>query len=154
MTTAAPMNGTTNLPPAPPRTLPPNVPVFTFEEMSEIAGLSRSLLRMWEHHYGWPVPPRAANGYRVFPRGLAEQVLRVAEQVHRGRSIGELIVDGEPRLPAVATTRDLRTSELLDLIADLSGALATEPGRYWTTEEAQRRAGLAQRAQAALRGRQ
>ena len=48
--------------------------------------------------------------------------------------------------------------EGIDMIAyghsDLSGALATEPGRYWTTEEAQRRAGLAQRAQAALRGRQ
>lgn len=57
-------------------------------------------LRIWQYRYGWPVPRRHTNGYRIFTAYDVEQIVRLYVLLGSGRQIGELIVDGMPTWPS------------------------------------------------------
>ncbi len=73
---------------------------LNIHQVARAAGLTTSLLRVWESRYGWPSPRRLRNGYRIFTRHQLEEVVRAAILVRTGMAIGKLIVDGLPRWPA------------------------------------------------------
>jgi hypothetical protein len=73
-------------------------------EVAAAAGLSPGMIRIWERRYGWPRSERArGRGYRVYSPVTVTQLRRVAELLRDGRSIGQLIRDGEPRLEDAAS---------------------------------------------------
>jgi DNA-binding transcriptional MerR regulator len=73
---------------------------LNIHQVARAAGLTTSLLRVWESRYCWPSPRRLRNGYRIFSRHQLEEVVRAATLVRAGLAIGKLIVDGLPRWPA------------------------------------------------------
>lgn len=73
---------------------------LTINEAAKAAGLSPSVLRIWEVRYAWPTPKRQPNGYRAYTRHQVSELKRVAELVHSGTPISSIIVDGLPRWPA------------------------------------------------------
>ncbi len=73
---------------------------LTINEAAKAAGLSPSVLRIWEVRYAWPAPKRQPNGYRVYTRHQVDELKRIAELVRAGTPISSLIIDGLPRWPA------------------------------------------------------
>jgi DNA-binding transcriptional MerR regulator len=77
-----------------------DIATLNIHQVARAAGLTTSLLRVWESRYGWPSPRRLRNGYRIFTRHQMEEVVRAAALVRSGLAIGKLIVDALPRWPA------------------------------------------------------
>ena len=77
-----------------------DIATLNIHQVARAAGLTTSLLRVWESRYGWPSPRRLRNGYRIFTRHQMEEVVRAASLVREGMAIGKLIVDALPRWPA------------------------------------------------------
>lgn len=77
-----------------------DIATLNIHQVARAAGLTTSLLRVWESRYGWPSPRRLRNGYRIFTRHQMEEVVRAANLVRTGLAIGKLIVDALPRWPA------------------------------------------------------
>jgi len=72
---------------------------LTINEAAKAAGLSSSVLRIWEVRYGWPSPKRQANGYRAYAKHQVDELKRAAQLVKNGTPISSIIVDGLPRWP-------------------------------------------------------
>ena len=72
---------------------------FSIHDAAEAAGLTPSVIRVWEERYGWPSPKRHPNGYRAFAAHEIEELKRAAVLVRDGMPIGKLIIDGFPVWP-------------------------------------------------------
>jgi DNA-binding transcriptional MerR regulator len=70
---------------------------YQIGDVAEMTGLSTHVIRVWELRYGWPVPERAANGFRYYSESLVGVLEWVATQIAHGRTIGEILRD--PMLP-------------------------------------------------------
>jgi hypothetical protein len=97
---------------------------YSIHDAAEAAGLTPSVIRVWEERYGWPSPKRHRNGYRAFASHEIEELKRAAALVKGGMPIGKLIVDGFPHWPeeekrVVTKQHDLSQTK----------ALPTRPGR-------------------------
>lgn len=66
---------------------------WSISQVEQHLGISASVLRVWEDRYGWPIPKRAANGYRRYPRALVAILERVRDELIRGKAIGDLMRD-------------------------------------------------------------
>lgn len=75
---------------------------FSIKDTSQAAGVTPSVLRVWEHRYGWPKPTRQGNGYRVYDSSQVDEIKRIADLVKQGLPISSLIVDGEPSWPSAS----------------------------------------------------
>ncbi len=96
----------------------PNSNQFSIHDAAEAAGLTPSVIRVWEERYGWPSPKRHRNGYRAFAAHEIEELKRAAVLVRNGMPIGKLIVDGFPKWPdeekrAAAKLHDLSHTKSL-----------------------------------------
>jgi DICT domain-containing protein len=71
---------------------------LAIKDVAERTGLAAGTIRMWEQRYGFPVPERAASGYRVYKPedvemlrraiGFRERGLSVPAALERARSLG------------------------------------------------------------------
>ena len=104
--------------------------MLSIQEVSEATGIGPTTLRMWERRYGWPLPCRQTNGYRVFPPGIVHQLRRVQEWRQAGHVISDLVKDGMlvgppgtqagevlPRLAACAVPEDATAREVFEQLA-------------------------------------
>lgn len=76
---------------------------LSIKDTSQAAGVTPSVLRVWEHRYGWPKPTRQGNGYRVYSSMQVDEIKRIADLVKQGLAISSLIVDGEPTWPSASS---------------------------------------------------
>lgn len=105
---------------------------YTIIEAAKATNTTPSMLRVWESRYGWPKPLRQiGNHYRAYSDAQVEEIRRVVRAVKMGRSIGELIVDGEPILPwPDATNPQAVIAHLKTLINDIVAVLNVRPDVY------------------------
>jgi DNA-binding transcriptional MerR regulator len=74
--------------------------MFSIRDVAELVGVDPSVIRQWEFRYGWPLPRRQANGYRIYGQNLVDQIIAVVDYSREtGLRISQIVVDGEPRLP-------------------------------------------------------
>lgn len=78
---------------------------LSIAETAKRIGISAAVLRIWEHRYGWPIPERGVNGYRLYPPALIAILERVNTELKLGKTIGELMRD--PWWQQVFTTGQL-----------------------------------------------
>ncbi len=97
---------------------------FSIHDAAEAAGLTPSVIRVWEERYGWPSPKRHHNGYRAFASHEIEELKRAAVLVRGGMPIGKLIVDGFPHWPEEAKRVSTKQHDLSH-----TKSLPTRPGR-------------------------
>lgn len=97
------------------------------ELAAKMAGMLSSTIRQWERRYGWPQPRRSTNGYRVYSRGLIEDIRQVRLMAKNGTPIRTIIVDGMPKWPAKRETPTFTAFKLLPMLA--SSAQANEYAR-------------------------
>jgi len=91
---------------------------YSIKQASELAGLTASVLRIWELRYGWPRPHRKANGYRFYAQHQVDELLRIAAYVKEGVLISSLIKDGIPCFPT--DTGSSRNSRVLTYTRSLA----------------------------------
>jgi len=73
---------------------------FPIQEAAERTGLSPAVLRIWENRYKWPMPNRAANGYRYYTAAQIDDLQYVKELMDAGATISGLLAD--PKIDIMA----------------------------------------------------
>jgi len=63
---------------------------FRSGELAKLAGVSTDTLRFYERNRLLPLAPRAANGYRCYPRESLQRVLLIRRALSLGFSVNEL----------------------------------------------------------------
>lgn len=72
-------------------------PINTISRASQLVGVSRSVLRIWELRYHWPIPLRdSSSGYRVYTADQIRCLIAIKVMLEKGYKIGELIVEEQP----------------------------------------------------------
>jgi DNA-binding transcriptional MerR regulator len=97
---------------------------YSIHDAAEAAGLTPSVIRVWEERYGWPSPKRHANGYRAFAAHEIEELKRAAVLVRDGMPIGKLIIDGFPVWPDEHKRTAVKQHDLTQ-----TKSLPSRPGR-------------------------
>lgn len=130
---------------------------LSINEAAKAAGLSSSVLRIWEVRYGWPSPKRQPNGYRAYARHQVDELKRAANLVKAGLPISSLIIDGLPRWPDQPEVHagPVRLSAARALVTDRGGMdiiEALETRRVQRANELLQRSIWSLRPQEELRG--
>lgn len=68
--------------------------LFKISSVSDITGLSPTVLRAWERRYEFLEPERLPGGHRMYTRDDVRVLLRVKELLNEGHSVGELAGQG------------------------------------------------------------
>ena len=76
--------------------------LFAIQQVADITGLSKQVIRKWEERYGIIQPKRLDNGYRVYSQEDVKTLLKIkllSEQGHSLKQAALLVkeVDGRPR---------------------------------------------------------
>ena len=61
--------------------------VFTIQQVSDITGLSKQVIRKWEERYGIIQPKRMDNGYRIYSQQDVKTLLKIKSLSEQGHSI-------------------------------------------------------------------
>jgi len=64
---------------------------YTIQQVSELTGLSKQVIRKWEERYGIIQPERLDNGYRVYSNEEVAKLLRMKELTETGLTIKQAI---------------------------------------------------------------
>ena len=62
-------------------------PSYSIQQVAEMTGLSKQLIRKWEDRYGIVTPKRLDNGYRVYTNEEVSLLTRVLQLTKEGYSI-------------------------------------------------------------------
>ncbi|WP_226087662.1 MerR family transcriptional regulator [Mesobacillus sp. S13] len=62
-------------------------PLYFIQQVSEITGLSKLVIRKWEERYQIVIPKRLDNGYRVYTEADVNKILSVKNLTHQGYSV-------------------------------------------------------------------
>jgi len=79
---------------------------FTIQQVADITGLSKQVIRKWEERYGIINPKRMENGYRIYSKQDVQTLLKtktLSEQGHTLKQAALLVRDMEevPEIPIV-----------------------------------------------------
>lgn len=72
--------------------------LFKISSVSDLTGLSPTVLRAWERRYDFLEPERLPGGHRMYTRDDLRVLFRVKELLDQGHSVGELANQGRPWL--------------------------------------------------------
>lgn len=80
--------------------------LFTIQQVSDMTGLSKQVIRKWEERYGITSPKRLENGYRVYSQEDVKTLLKIkllSEQGHTLKQAALLVKEDEedPEVPIV-----------------------------------------------------
>ncbi len=64
---------------------------YTIQQVSELTGLSKQVIRKWEERYGIIQPKRLDNGYRVYSHEEVALLLKMKELTDKGKTIKQAI---------------------------------------------------------------
>ncbi|KGR78900.1 MerR family transcriptional regulator [Ureibacillus manganicus] len=64
---------------------------YTIQQVAELTGLSKQVIRKWEERYGLIQPERLDNGYRVYSYEEVELLQRMKELTNEGMTIKQAI---------------------------------------------------------------
>jgi hypothetical protein len=80
---------------------------------------------------------RDTNGYRQFNEAQVAEILLVANETRRGKSIGDLIRDGQPVLPVEPITEDQTAKLIAQLRAQIADCveILQQPVHVYLSEE-------------------
>ncbi|MBT2691769.1 MerR family transcriptional regulator [Bacillus sp. ISL-55] len=59
-------------------------PFYFIQQVSEITGLSKLVIRKWEERYQIVIPKRLENGYRVYTEADVNKILSVKNLTDQG----------------------------------------------------------------------
>src|SRR5690625_2660418 len=105
---------------------------YTVSEVEERTGVPASSLRQWERRYGFPMPERAASGYRYYSEGDVAAIVRMRELIAEGVAPSRAAVMVKEAGSAPAGARP--AADLADELADaLSGLDAEGAERVFST---------------------
>ncbi|KMY55597.1 hypothetical protein AC623_18030 [Bacillus sp. FJAT-27231] len=100
--------------------------IYYIQQVAEITGLSKQLIRKWEERYGLIQPQRLENGYRVYSEKDINTLLTVKELSAQGHSIKQAamilkdkaeLFDNEPaRVQELAYRREEINDYVLQLL--------------------------------------
>ncbi|NKE04012.1 MerR family transcriptional regulator [Mesobacillus selenatarsenatis] len=62
-------------------------PLYFIQQVSEITGLSKLVIRKWEERYQIVIPKRLDNGYRVYTEADVNKILSVKNLTDQGYSV-------------------------------------------------------------------
>ncbi len=65
---------------------------YTIQQVSELTGLSKQVIRKWEERYGIIQPERLDNGYRVYSHEEVALLLKMKELTDQGMTIKQAIL--------------------------------------------------------------
>ena len=79
---------------------------FTIQQVADITGLSKQVIRKWEERYGIIKPERMENGYRIYSKKDVQTLIKtksLSEQGHTLKQAAFLVKDMEevPEIPIV-----------------------------------------------------
>ena len=79
---------------------------FTIQQVADITGLSKQVIRKWEERYGIIKPERMENGYRIYSKKDVQTLIKtksLSEQGHTLKQAAFLVQDMEevPEIPIV-----------------------------------------------------
>ncbi len=108
---------------------------YTVSQAAGMAGISASVLRVWQDRYGWPVPVRRPNGYRYYHAALVDEIVRVATLTRQGVAISDILRGGLPcHVEPTGTALQAEMHRLRRDLALCRECLAIPADRWWTTE--------------------
>lgn len=61
--------------------------IYTIQQVSNVTGLSKQVIRKWEERYEFIQPERLENGYRVYSEKDVNALLRVKLLSEKGYSV-------------------------------------------------------------------
>lgn len=85
---------------------------YTIQQVSDMTGLSKQVIRKWEERYKVIQPMRLENGYRIYNQGDVTTLLQVKKLSEQGHTIKQaaLLVKDLPEKPEIIT--DENTSKM------------------------------------------
>lgn len=85
---------------------------YTIQQVSDMTGLSKQVIRKWEERYKVIQPMRLENGYRIYNQGDVTTLLQVKKLSEQGHTIKQaaLLVKDLPEKPEIIT--DENTSRM------------------------------------------
>lgn len=122
---------------------------YYIQQVSEITGISKQLIRKWEDRYQLVIPSRLENGYRIYTDNDINLLLTVKELIDQGQSVKQvatLIHKGEIKIKNesnkhlhlnVDRTNNVYVIKLLQ-----EGAACKEAEMYETLQQAYFQLGL------------
>lgn len=91
--------------------------LFKMKTVSQVTGLSPTLLRAWERRYDFLEPSRQPGGHRLYSEEDLKVLARVQELLEAGYSVGEAAAMGRSSLLGLAPRRgDGLSEEALSLV--------------------------------------
>ena len=106
-------------------------PTFDISQVERDTGISKDTLRVWERRYGFPKPPRDANGERCYAVGDIEKLRLLKRLIDGGGRPGRLVgksLDELSGADARTPPRESRRHEAEEF-ADIIARLAAHDGR-------------------------
>lgn len=64
---------------------------YSIQQISELTGLSKQLIRKWEDRYQIIQPQRLANGYRVYTHNELQVLTTINELINTGFSVSQAV---------------------------------------------------------------
>lgn len=64
---------------------------YNISEVSNLTGIPKDLLRMWERRYGYPCPQRDENGDRRYSQSEVEKLRLIRQLIDQGKRPGKLV---------------------------------------------------------------
>ena len=83
---------------------------YSIQQVADITGLSKQVIRKWEERYGIVNPKRLDNGYRIYSHKEVNILLYVKSLVEKGQTVKQaaLHINKEEMLPSMNSEQMLR----------------------------------------------
>jgi DNA-binding transcriptional MerR regulator len=123
-----------------------NSVTYSIQQVSEITGLSKQVIRKWEERYQIVQPQRLENRYRVYSESDINTILKIKALVEKGHTIKQAasIIDQEPIILDTVWKNNFNYEELNDYVLELlkEGTNCDENGMNLILQQAYHQKGL------------
>lgn len=122
-----------------------NEVTYTIQQVSDITGLSKQLIRKWEDRYGLIQPERLDNGYRVYTQveiDLLTKMLQLIDKGHSAKHAANMILKMQAAvIERPAPSSNVRSAHYVDLLVEY-GAVGNDVQIMHTLQQAQHLLGV------------
>lgn len=93
---------------------------YTIQQVSEVTGLSKQVIRKWEDRYGIIQPKRLENGYRIYSKNELDLLKKIVSYTNEGYGIkqaaefAKLDMTNKDELPTQATMQSPNVEDYLN----------------------------------------